>query len=158
LFTSNAASLVHASELFSGTHFSEAHREGQHHRYFYERLPREEFKREFERVLILNWLISNHDMHGENFGCLYDPETFELTGIAPSFDHNSADFDGTMPELDVPDIVIPSLKYHGDVIEKIRVGALEQVLDTVKDWLTPEQKDGVRSVGDELLQLYKQHN
>jgi hypothetical protein len=108
-------------------------------------------KRDFERVLILNWLISNHDMHGENFGCLYSPASFEIIGIAPSFDHNSADFDGMMPELDVPGIVAPSLKYHGDVMEKIKNGALDTVLDDVKDWLTPEQRAGVQAVAKELL-------
>jgi hypothetical protein len=63
-----------------------------------------------------------------------------------------------MPELDVPAIVIPSLKYQSDIIAKIREGALEQALDTVKGWLTPEQKDGVKSVGDELLRLYEPQN
>ena len=156
LFTSENASLVHASELFANSGFGEAHRTGQHHRYFYDRLPFEAFKREFERVLILNWLISNHDMHGENFGCLYCPKTFEIIGIAPSFDHNSSDFDGTIPELDVPDIVVPNIKHHDDVIAKIESGVLEAVLDNeIKDWLAPEQKEAVRAVSAELVEFYK---
>jgi len=155
LFTSENVSLVHASELLADTDFGEAHRAGQHHRYFYDWLPSETLKREFERVLILNWLISNHDMHGENFGCLYCPKTFEIIGIAPSFDHNSADFDGTVPELDVPGIVTPCIKYHEDVISKIESGKLEAALNGIGDWLTPEQKNGVRAVGEELINLYK---
>lgn len=153
LFTSESISLVHASELYSDSGFAEAHRNGQHHRYFYDRLPCDAYKREFERVLILNWLISNQDMHGENFGCLYSPRTFEIIGVSPSFDHNSADFDGTIPELDVPGIVTPCLKYHGDVISKIEAGYLNIVLDELKDWLTPEQKNGVRRVSEELVRL-----
>ncbi|MCL2050921.1 MAG: HipA domain-containing protein [Lachnospiraceae bacterium] len=156
LFTSDRISLVHASELYSDSAFGEAHREGQHHRYFYDRLPNENLKRDFERVLILNWLISNHDMHGENFGCLYCPETFEITGIPPSFDHNSADFDGTIPELDVPDIVGDSIKHHGNIIAKIESGNLENALKDVKSWLTEDQKNGVRSVAAELVRLYNQ--
>lgn len=104
--------------------------------------------------MILNWLISNHDMHGENFGCLYSPKTFKLLGIAPSFDHNSADFDGTIPELDVPDIIMPCIKYHSDVISKIENGSLDAALDKVKNWLTAEQKNGVRTVGEQLINLY----
>ena len=155
LFTSDRASLVHASELHADSTFGEAHREGQHHRYFYERLPNDDFKRDFERVLILNWLISNHDMHGENFGCLYCPDTFEIIGISPSFDHNSADFDGTVPELDVPDIINESIQYHGDIIAKIESGNLEAALGDVKAWLTEDQKKNVRAVGEELIRLYK---
>jgi hypothetical protein len=159
LFTSDTVSLVHASEIFMVTQdygrYEEARRIGQHHRRFYDWLRNDEHKRQFERVLILNWLISNHDMHGENFGCLYCPETFELVGIAPSFDHNSADFDGTIPELDVPDIITPAINYHGDVIAKIESGELETVLGQTKKWLTSEQKDGVKAVGAELVQLYK---
>jgi hypothetical protein len=158
LFTSEDVSLVHASELFVGTRFGEAHREGQHHRFFYDWLPNDAFKREFERVLILNWLISNHDMHGENFGCLYSPKNFELIGVTPSFDHNSADFDGTIPELDVPDIIIPSIKHHHDVISKIEAGHLDEALQKVKNWLTPEQKNGVRAVGTELVNLYQKYS
>ena len=154
LFTSDKTSFVHASELFVGSGLSEASREGQHHRYFYDRLPSEEFKRDFERVLILNWLISNHDMHVENYGCLYSPDTFEIIGVAPSFDHNSAEFDGFIPELDVPDIVIPNIHYHGDVIERIKSGCLDEVLDKeISNWLSSEQKSCVRNVAAELVSL-----
>lgn len=68
----------------------------------------------------------------------------EIIGVAPSFDHNSADFDGTIPELDVPDILADGVRYQGDVIEAIVAGKLETALDSIEAWLTPEQKDGVR--------------
>ena len=164
LFTSDKISFVHASELFIDPPtprdekgpFRKARDEGQHHRYFYDKLPSEEFKRDFERVLILNWLISNHDMHVENYGCLYSPETFEIIGIAPSFDHNSAEFDGLIPELDVPDIVASNIKHHGDVIEKIESGCLDEVLDKeIKNWLSSEQKTCIKNVGTELVNLYQ---
>lgn len=152
LFTNMHVSLVHASELFSeDPDWNQACTKGQHHRYFYDRLENDGMKREFERVLILNWLISNHDMHSENFGCLYDPATFEITGITPSFDHNSADFDGMMPDFDVPDIVIPSLNHHCDIIEKIKSGKLETALKFIGNWLTEEQKHGIKTVSMELI-------
>ncbi|GHU75554.1 hypothetical protein FACS1894188_06680 [Clostridia bacterium] len=156
LFTNENNSLVHASELFSNApDYSESCAVGQQHRYFYDQLPNDALKYEFERVLILNWLISNHDMHGENFGCLYDPNTFEIKNITPSFDHNSADFDGTTPDFDVPGIVIPSLARHNDVIEKIKSGELETAVNSIGDWLTDEQKNGIKTVGQELLDEYE---
>jgi hypothetical protein len=153
LFTSPSISLVHATELHFNQGFREASGLGQHHRYFYDRLPTELMKRDFERILILNWLISNHDMHGENYGCLYDPGTFEITGVAPSFDHNSADFGGTMPELDVPEIIAPNIEHHADVVEKIKDGTLEKTLGDLKNWLSPEQKAGVRASAADIAAL-----
>jgi len=155
LFTNENTSLVHAAELFANSPgWREALHEGQYHRYFYDRLPNESMKRDFERVLMLNWLVSNHDMHAENFGCLYNPKTFEITGVTPSFDHNSSDYDGFMPELDVPGIVLPSLIHHGDVIEKIKAGQLETALESIGNWLTEEQKSGIRTVGAGLAGGY----
>jgi hypothetical protein len=165
LFTSDKISFVHAAELFAASPkladderspFENAQHEGQHHRYFYDRLPSEALKREFERVLILNWLISNHDMHAENYGCLYCPETFEIIGISPSFDHNNADFDGLIPELDVPDIVASSIEHHEDVIAKIEAEDLDAILEEMKDWLSPEQKACARSVGRNLANLFRE--
>ena len=156
LFTDENTSLVHASELFANNpDWSEACHNGMRHRYFYDRLPDESMKHDFEQVLILNWLVSNHDMHEENFGCLYDPDTFIITGIAPSFDHNSSDYDGLIPDIDVPDIVVPSLIYHKDVIEKIKVGKLENALSEISNWLTEEQKQGIRNVANELISEYE---
>jgi len=156
LFTDEKNSLVHASELFAGNpDWDQACSNGQHHRYFYDRLSNESIKHNFERVLILNWLVSNHDMHGENFGCIYDPKDFKIKSVTPSFDHNSADFDGTMPDFDVPDIVIPALVHHADVIEKIKSGKLEASIQSIGNWLTEEQKAGIRTVGAELVDEYE---
>ena len=45
---------------------------------------------QLEQLFIFNYLLSNFDFHGENFGFLYDTETFEITGVAPAYDFNSA--------------------------------------------------------------------
>jgi len=157
LFTNDTQSLVHANELLKGTDFQTAQRERKHHKYFYDRLPNEKIKRKFERILILNWLISNHDMHSENYGCLYSPATFEIMDVTPSYDHNSATFDGTTPELDIPDIVIPNLKHHEDILEKIEKGALEETLHDIGYWLTEEQKDNVRLIGKKIIDYHNPH-
>ena len=165
LFTSEKVSLVHASEVLpnlnevfpneANSRTQEVENENWYHRYFYDSLPDEKLKREFERILILNWLISNHDMHLENFGCLYDPATFRITGIAPSFDHNSAAFDGLAPGEDVPGIVIPNIGHHEDIIAKIEAGCLETALEDVRDWLSPSQKECVRNVGKYLTDQFR---
>jgi hypothetical protein len=153
LFTSSSLSLVHAKELYPGEDFSVAEFNGQHHRYFYERLPSDEMKRDFERILILSWLISNHDMHSENFGCLYDCDTFGLVRVAPAFDHNSASFDGSIPELDIPDIIAESIHHHGDVIHAIKEGKLDEALSVVGNWLNENQKNCVKEVANKLVQM-----
>ena len=152
LFTSDSCSLVHASELLHNKSFNDYYRDGQHHMLFYNELKNDSYKRKFEKILILNWLISNHDMHGENYGCTYCPNTFEITGVAPSYDHNSSDFDGTIPELDVPEIVLPNLSHHIDIINKIKNGALDKALSEIKNWLSPEQKQGIQSVARILIE------
>jgi hypothetical protein len=97
-------------------------------------------------------------MHGENFGCLYNPNTFEIQDIAPSYDHNSADFDGAIPDLDVPSIVTPALARHSDVIENIKSGKLEIAVNSVGDWLTEEQRAGIKAVGQVLIEEYEKYS
>ena len=163
LFTSDKVSFVHAAELFAmhpslldyANQDPLAPDDGQHHRYFYDNLPTEEMKREYERVLILNRLISNHDMHAENYGLLYSSETFEIIGVAPSFDHNSAEFDGMITSPSIHEILSSNIKHHRSVIERIEAGYLDAALEEIKDWLTPEQKAFVRSAGDNLVTLFR---
>jgi len=155
LFTNDNKSLVHANELYTSDEFQKHQKDGTHHRYFYDRLPNEEIKRKYERILILNWLVSNHDMHSENYGCLYSPDNFEILDVSPSFDHNSALFDGTIAEFDVPGIVMPNLKYHDDILDKINNGILKETLQQFEYWLSDEQKRKVLIVSKDILDTNK---
>lgn len=42
------------------------------------------------KMCIVDYLISNRDRHGMNWGYFYDPETMEISGCHPLFDHNNA--------------------------------------------------------------------
>ena len=44
----------------------------------------------FNKMLIVDYLISNSDRHGKNWGFYMDSHTGELSGIHPLFDHNLA--------------------------------------------------------------------
>ena len=39
---------------------------------------------------IFNYIIANSDLHDDNYGLLYDSETFEFKSVSPCYDHNVA--------------------------------------------------------------------
>lgn len=49
---------------------------------------------------IVDFLISNRDRHGQNWGFYYDTETMEILGCRPLFDHYQSRF------------------YHGQAVSK----------------------------------------
>lgn len=54
------------------------------------------------KMWIVDFLISNRDRHGQNWGFFYDMDTMEILGCHPLFDHNKA-FEGEyMKDLDAP--------------------------------------------------------
>ena len=55
-----------------------------------ERVNNTPLQPQLEQLFIFNYLLSNFDFHGENFGFLYDTETFEIVSVAPAYDFNSA--------------------------------------------------------------------
>lgn len=42
------------------------------------------------KMWIVDYLISNRDRHGQNWGFFYDLNTMEILGMHPLFDHNNA--------------------------------------------------------------------
>lgn len=42
------------------------------------------------KVFIIDYLISNRDRHGGNWGFFYNCNTMEILGCHPLFDHNNA--------------------------------------------------------------------
>ena len=152
LFTSEKLSLAHASEMFID---KPKPKEIGQIRNFYDNLPSDSMKRDFERILMLNLLISNADLHNENYGCLYSPETFEIIDVAPSYDHNTAEFDDdVVMNEDITEIIFQKISHHEDIINKIENGVLEEALKEISNWLSQEQKDCVRSVGEQLVNIF----
>jgi len=151
IFTTDELSLVHAREMGYYDKHGEDFYTGNHRNIFYDHLS-EPMKRSFEKIIILNWLISNSDMHDENYGYLYNSDTFEIVDVTPSFDHNKAEFGEIVNEIDISKIVIPNLKYHQDIIYKIKNGYVDTVLEDVKEWLLPEHKLYVKELGNKLIE------
>ncbi len=54
------------------------------------------------KMWIVDFLISNRDRHGQNWGFYYDTETMEILGCHPLFDHNNAFDIDFMRDLDAP--------------------------------------------------------
>lgn len=54
------------------------------------------------KMWIVDFLISNRDRHGQNWGFFYDMETMEILGCHPLFDHNNAFDIDYMRNLDAP--------------------------------------------------------
>lgn len=54
------------------------------------------------KMWIVDFLISNRDRHGQNWGFFYDTETMEILGCHPLFDHNNAFDIDYMQNMDAP--------------------------------------------------------
>ena len=54
------------------------------------------------KMWIVDFLISNRDRHGQNWGFFYDTETMEILGCHPLFDHNNAFDIDFMMDMDAP--------------------------------------------------------
>lgn len=54
------------------------------------------------KMWIVDFLISNRDRHGQNWGFFYDTETMDILGCHPLFDHNNAFDIDYMRDMDAP--------------------------------------------------------
>lgn len=54
------------------------------------------------RMWIVDFLISNRDRHGQNWGFFYDTETMDILKCHPLFDHNNAFDIEYMRDMDAP--------------------------------------------------------
>lgn len=59
-------------------------------------------KESIYKMWIVDFLISNRDRHGQNWGFFYDTETMEILGCHPLFDHNNAFDIDYMRDMDAP--------------------------------------------------------
>lgn len=59
-------------------------------------------KESIYKMWIVDFLISNRDRHGQNWGFFYDTQTMEILGCHPLFDHNNAFDIDFMRNLDAP--------------------------------------------------------
>lgn len=156
LFTSNKIGLVHASEyLYSSRKDIEDNIYEDALKAF---VTNPTITRQLERLFILSYLVQNNDFHGENFGWLYDNETFEILAVAPAYDFNAA-FE-TWDGLDMYDSYIYAnlntfLNNNPDLVAKL--GTLKLVLE--KDvFLNREQKQRLMERASYLITLFTKSN
>lgn len=98
----------------------------------------------FDRMIALDYLISNEDRHLGNFGLLRDFETLEIRGFAPLYD-NGMSMGCRETTLDIEqgyDLLCRPFKVtHGEQIRLVRD----------LDWFRPERLDGLEDFVSELF-------
>lgn len=75
------------------------------------------------KMMIVDYLISNTDRHGYNWGFLYNCNTMQILGCHPLFDHNNAFDDKEMKNLEGGD----SALYKGVSMKKAALNAMRHV-------------------------------
>ncbi len=66
--------------------FSYCNRTGRNYDLWMEEIDRDNLY----KMWIVDYLISNRDRHGQNYGFYYQPDTMEILRMHPLFDHNNA--------------------------------------------------------------------
>lgn len=84
LFTSDKVSLIHASEL---KEYYNSDDELYNIMYV---IGRTDIAAQMQRMFIYNYIIGNPDLHEDNYGLIYDADTFNLISLSPCYDHNVA--------------------------------------------------------------------
>lgn len=96
------------------------------------------------KMWIVDFLISNRDRHGQNWGFYYDTETMEILGCHPLFDHNNAFDIDYMRDMDAP------YQFGDMTIKQAAKKAMDQVdfhftaPITREDFITQRQYDSFR--------------
>ncbi len=85
IFTDYSTSLIHASEL--KTYFDTT---DEIYNILVKDAKYQHIIEQLQRMYIFNYIIANPDLHDDNYGLLYDSETFEFESVSPCYDHNVA--------------------------------------------------------------------
>lgn len=100
------------------------------------------------KMWIVDFLISNRDRHGQNWGFFYDTETMEILRCHPLFDHNKAFDIDFMRNMDAP------YQFGEMTIRQAAVKAMEKVdfhftaPITREDFITDRQYQSFRKRAD----------
>lgn len=140
IFTDSNTSLVHASELKK--YFNT---DGEIYNEFIKDESKTNIIEQMHRLFIFNYIIGNPDLHDDNYGVLYDSNTFEFKSLAPCYDHNVAFQEGftglvrskvnSFPASPIDEWTKQFIGYHPDIVLKLRKIDLSQV----KRYLTDRQ-------------------
>ena len=140
IFTDYSTSLVHASEL--KTYFDTSDE-------IYNILINDDKYRDIinqlQRMYIFNYIIANPDLHDDNYGLLYNSETFEFKSVSPCYDHNVAFQEvllglsrttmGNSASIPLDDLCEHFIVNYKDIAQKLK--SID--LDEVKAYLSERQ-------------------
>lgn len=88
-----------------------------------ERLHIKEVTERIDEMIVLDYIIGNHDRHLRNFGVIRNVETLEFTGFAPIFDSGtSLRYDTPHDEIEINMDLgsLPFKSYHSEQIELVK--------------------------------------
>jgi len=98
-----------------------------------------------EQMMLLDYLILNHDRHFKNFGILRDSQTLKIIGAAPVFDNGSSLFHEDRADA----IKLPEKpKMRSECFD-----TLDNQLKLIKDWswFNGLKLEGISAISKELL-------
>lgn len=100
------------------------------------------------KMWIVDFLISNRDRHGQNWGFFYDMDTMKILGCHPLFDHNKAFEKEYMKDLDAPyqfgemTIRQAALKAMGEVDFRFTAPVTREDFITERQYLSFKKRAG----------------
>ncbi|MCL1842474.1 MAG: HipA domain-containing protein [Defluviitaleaceae bacterium] len=156
IFTSEDVSMVHARDLLHLTDYDTNVGDDQHRALYdyFDQQDRYDIMWQLERLYIFNYLVINLDFHYENFGFLYDSSTFEILGVAPAYDFNSAFAEYSDVNVFyewITERLALFLRDHPDIAERLQS---KEFIDSLSQAdLTDEQKRCVRLRAEFICEL-----
>lgn len=150
IFTDYTTSLVHASELIE---YYDT--EDELYNVIAKIVGLEHVAEQMQRMFIFNYIVGNPDLHNENYGLLYNDD-FELTALAPLYDHNVAFMEGFMgvsrttmggsAQLPLDTITEQFIGNHFDIVERLQVIDLGEIKDYLTDMQFTELQTRIETV------------
>lgn len=141
LFTSDKFSLIHASEL------KEYYNSDDELYNIIYAIGRTDIAFQMQRMFIYNFIIGNPDLHEDNYGCIYDADTFDIISLSPCYDHNVAfqeGFNGLSRGrlsgssiLTLDEYTKQFIVGHQDIVSKLR--SINILFEELNNYLTDRQ-------------------
>lgn len=149
IFTSENISLVHASELkeYYGS-------DDELYNIMYS-IGRTDIAGQMQRMFIFNYIIGNPDLHEDNYGLLYNPDTMDILKLSPCYDHNIAfqeGFNGLSrgrlsgsSTLTLDEYTNIFIKGHKDIAQKLSTLDLSEVSKYLNQRQLSELKSRIKT-------------
>lgn len=147
IFTDLQTSLVHASELKEYFDTDEVIYNS------IKEIGRQDIIKQLQEMYIFNFIIGNPDLHDDNYGLLYNAQTFDFISLCPCYDHNMAFQEGfnglsrtTMgnsASAPLDDWTKLFIVYHPDIVAKLKKLDLSEVQNYLSTQQLKELKERI---------------